>query len=175
MWHNSAVSRQSNPAQLLPWRSLCSLHENLFTKTLPHNQKQTNSLIMKTSSIVPCPRCGASRTITTCVKTAGSFRIRHRHCKYCPYKCKTIQQILPVVRPEETEPSTKDDWRIDSYKSRFLSGKNSRSCKLTRDNVKQIRILYKTGYLKSELTKIYGVGLGTLNNILAYRSWKYVE
>lgn len=74
------------------------------------------------------------------------------------------------------------EWVTHSKNSKhaYSLGLNSRSgerngrSKLKQDDVSEIRWLNEIGVDKSELSKIYGVGLKTIYDIVAYRTWKHI-
>lgn len=55
------------------------------------------------------------------------------------------------------------------------SGSRKNSTRLTIEQVKRIRNLYKDGITSRELAKIFLVSVPHIRNIIGYRTWIYVE
>lgn len=82
------------------------------------------------------------------------------------HKCDNIR----CINPNHLEIGTNADNMLD----RDLRGRHG-AAKLTRDQVNEIRELYKTGaYLQRELGEMFGINSRTVSSLVNYVHWKTV-
>lgn len=56
-----------------------------------------------------------------------------------------------------------------------LIKKRRPSVKLDVDKVREIRRLYKSGVARKDLRELYGIGKTTLDEVVTYKRWRFVE
>lgn len=60
-------------------------------------------------------------------------------------------------------------------KGRGLVGSKNGHAKVTEDDVRQIRRLYKSGWTNGRLAREYKISTATVHGIVMYKSWKHVS
>lgn len=81
----------------------------------------------------------------------------------------------PCVRPDHLFIGTKGDNNRDrTAKGRGIKGERVNTCKLTEEQVAEIRALYATGeYSQPHLGRLFGVRHGTIGYIVRGETWKH--
>lgn len=80
------------------------------------------------------------------------------------------------VNPRHLWIGTHSQNMLDAYSKgrKSVAGENHPAARLTREKVKEIRVLAQSGYSQSEISVLYGVTKSNIQAIVARRSWKGV-
>jgi len=81
------------------------------------------------------------------------------------------------VRPSHLYVGTRDDNAKDAVRrNRTARGERHGMAKLTRDNVQEIRKLYRTGrYTQRKLAEMFGVTQCPITRVLNHTGWRNIE
>lgn len=109
----------------------------------------------------------------------GEFRLNDRTQEYAQtiswiYSGKDIpegHQVFPICK---NKLCCNPEHMYTTYKWESISGENSYSAKLTKEQVEKIRIMYSTGrYTQKELALKFGIGSPRIHYILTGQKWKH--
>jgi len=121
-------------------------------------------------------RMGAHRY--SFMREFGPFDSRLNICHKCDLKvCVNPFHLFAATQRENLmDMVRKGRWRPAKekklYGAALLSGENKPNSKLTWGKVREIRKLYKDGYGRAQLARMYGVGATTIFSIVHNLTWK---
>lgn len=72
-------------------------------------------------------------------------------------------------------PSEEVSKMLQTRTDKILSGNNTKSCKITAKDAKQIKQMLMEGFAYEDIANRFSISFSNVNAIRSNRSWKYVQ